>query len=263
LGLLVAAPILLRIGVLGTINRRLELDRRLEWLPAGLPVPVRFSDGRLRLSTVHLRQLSGQWMSIPSLVTESAAALDAYSGGDVLDIGAFHGWYSVLLAPRAGAQDRVVSFEPDARAIPTLRQTLRDIGACFPAPRFEVIDQPVGDGSAVLATWPLGDAGHPCFSAADAPDAQDSLTVDHAVLERGLHPRLVKIDVEGAEWFVLQGMRDTLREHRPAVLLEVHPTLQPDGVTVRDVEAVMRDGKYRCAVLDASPANRRCLWVSA
>jgi hypothetical protein len=37
-------------------------------------------------------------------------------------------------------------------------------------------------------------------------------------------PTVVKIDVEGAELAVLQGMRRTLAEHRPAVICELHGT---------------------------------------
>jgi hypothetical protein len=37
-------------------------------------------------------------------------------------------------------------------------------------------------------------------------------------------PTAVKIDVEGAEIAVLEGMRETLERHRPAVICELHGT---------------------------------------
>src|SRR6185503_8090070 len=37
-------------------------------------------------------------------------------------------------------------------------------------------------------------------------------------------PNLVKIDVEGAEIDVLEGMRRTIEEHRPAIVCELHDT---------------------------------------
>ena len=33
----------------------------------------------------------------------------------------------------------------------------------------------------------------------------------------------VKIDVQGAEQLVLEGMRETLRKHKPAICIEIHP----------------------------------------
>jgi hypothetical protein len=37
-------------------------------------------------------------------------------------------------------------------------------------------------------------------------------------------PALVKIDVEGAEIAVLEGMRETIGRHRPAIICELHGT---------------------------------------
>jgi FkbM family methyltransferase len=196
------------------------------------------------------------------LANESRKSADAYSGGDMLDIGAFHGWYSVLLAPHAHAGDRFISFEPDIRAIPSLRATLADLGARFSHLGLDVVTDPVGDGARVLASWPAGEAGHPSFANSEAPDSWPSLTIDQVVNERGLHPRFVKIDVEGAEWFVLQGMLATMQQHRPTIMLEVHPTFQPDGITTADVENLIGDNEYDCQILDDAPTARRCLWIA-
>ena len=50
-------------------------------------------------------------------------------------------------------------------------------------------------------------------------------TID-GLLERGelAPPDVVKIDVEGAELLVLEGMRRTLAAHRPALVVELHDT---------------------------------------
>ena len=37
-------------------------------------------------------------------------------------------------------------------------------------------------------------------------------------------PTVVKIDVEGAELAVLEGMRETIGAHRPAIICELHDT---------------------------------------
>src|SRR5436305_1695567 len=40
----------------------------------------------------------------------------------------------------------------------------------------------------------------------------------------GVTPRLIKLDIEGAEPLAISGMRETLRLHRPAVIVELNAT---------------------------------------
>lgn len=233
-----------------------QIRRRLE----PLPFPMRFSDGKIRVATGRMALLRRVWSHIPVAVVESAQALHVYQGGDVLDIGAFHGWYSVLLAPSANAGDRFVSFEPDPSAEPMLQAMLHDLRPHFPSVSFSVITRPVGDGSEVSATWPESTASHPRFAEAASAGSVPSLTVDEFVPAQQLRPRLIKVDVEGAELAVLEGMRETLAEHRPALMLEIHPEWQPEGVTAADVEALVRDAGYDGTTLDDSPVSRRQIW---
>lgn len=212
------------------------------------------------MSTMRLALLTRVWTHIPSLVDESRRALAAYDGGDFLDVGAFHGWYSVLLAPRAQNGARLVSFEPDPRALPKLRAVLEDVQRQFPSRTFSIIDQPVGDGGLVSASWPS--ASHPTYSADSCGSGEASLTIDEVVAREGLRPRLIKIDVEGAEPFVLRGMHQTLREHRPVVILELHTEWLPDGLAPADVEAYLREPGYHLAASEDGPVLRQ-VWQAA
>lgn len=233
------------------------MRRRLE----PLPFPVRFSDGRVRLSTLRLALLKRVWMAFGA--QESQQALDNYHGGDVLDIGAFQGWYSVLLAPGASAGDRLLSFEPDMTAVPALRATLADVGKLFPNVELSVMTEAVGDGEPVAASHPggTGRGTHPRYASVSQGATKRSLVVDELVAAEGLRPRLVKIDVEGAEMLVLRGMHDTLRSYRPAVLLEVHPDWQPDGIESADVESLIREAGYQGRTLEDLQKVRRQLWL--
>lgn len=225
-----------------------------------LPFPMRFSDGRIRMATGRLALMRRVWAHFPSTTLESSQALAAYHGGDVLDIGAFHGWYSVLLGPKAKAGDRLVSFEPDPNAIPVLDATLRDLGRHFPSVAFPVITQPVGDGHRVAESRPEGGMSHPRFADSDAHGSVPSLAIDEFVAAQGVRPRLIKVDVEGAELAVLHGMRQTLSEYRPTLLLEVHPLWQPHGVEAADVEAFVRDARYEGRTFDNSSSSHRQIW---
>ena len=101
---------------------------------------------------------------------------------------------------------------------------------------------------------------HPRFAEAHEGATAPSLTVDEYVTSHRLHPRLVKVDVEGAELSVLHGMRGTLAEHRPVVVLEVHPKWLPDGIDAADVQAVISDAGYGGAIFDDGGDSRREIW---
>ena len=219
---------------------------------------MRFSDDRIRPATVRLRLLQRVWQLYG--VEESRQAVAAYHGGDLLDVGAFHGWYSVLLAPRAGARDRFVSFEPDPEAVDSLRATVRDLGRIFPSLELLVVTEPVGDGNAVGVQHPAGDGGHPRFGPATDGGGTRSRTVDTYVADHGLRPRLVKVDVEGAELAVLAGMGETLAKHRPTVMLEVHDAWLPNGASAAEVERHLVDAGYTGETVEESAISRRQLW---
>ena len=45
--------------------------------------------------------------------------------------------------------------------------------------------------------------------------------------EAGIRPKVIKIDVEGAEFFVLQGATRTIRDFKPVLILEFNPLYGP------------------------------------
>jgi FkbM family methyltransferase len=225
-----------------------------------LPFPMRFSDGRIRLTTLRLRLLKRVWALVGGM--ESSRARSVYRGGDVLDVGAFHGWYSVLLAPHARPGDHLVSFEPDPAALPMLRSVVGDVGRWFGDRQLAIVTEPVGDGGRVAEVWP-GEGYHPRFGqvAEDGAQSVPSLTVDAYVAAHGVHPTFVKIDVEGAEFGVLTGMKDTLAHHRPVVVLEIHTEWLPEGITADDVEDLIRGAGYACSTNDDATSIRRQIWL--
>jgi FkbM family methyltransferase len=238
----------------GRLNRLVNRHRALLGLANAAPVPVRFSDGRRRPAGFRLLRLTKLWSGFPE---ETRASYDLYDGGDVLDVGAFHGWYSVLLAPKARPGDVLVSFEPDRAAFGEMLHNLAALADVFPEVVLMPVPAPIGDGRPAAVSFPEG-SGHPRFGSADGAGARPTTTVDAFVEELGLRPAYVKVDVEGAEYFVLRGMEQTLRSFRPRIMLEVHPTWQPPGVSVADVEGVLEAHGYRRThELPGEPAIRQ------
>jgi hypothetical protein len=85
------------------------------------------------------------------------------------------------------------------------------------------------------------DTGTPTLGVVDI----DVTAIDAELASGRGAPDVVKIDVEGAEVQVLEGMRETLERHRPALICEVHGTapevcdfLESRGYQLNALEAV-------------------------
>jgi hypothetical protein len=74
-------------------------------------------------------------------------------------------------------------------------------------------------------------------------------------------PNMIKIDVEGFEVRVIQGLRETIKAHRPWVLAEIHPDLiEANGDQQVDLEKIMVSLSYRRTILrapDEEPRSHR------
>jgi len=175
---------------------------------------VRFGPGRgvhAHLNRRHdLQREFGFYESELSRTYRRSIAPDAI----VYDIGADDGLTTLIyaqLAPRG----HVYAFEPEACGLAAIERNLAANPAL--ASRVTVVPAAVGPGGS-------------------------STSVDTFV-SRERPPGFVKIDVEGSELEVLEGMSETLRTHAPALIVEVHS---------RELErrciALLRDAEYAPAV---------------
>jgi FkbM family methyltransferase len=174
-----------------------------------------------------------------------------------VDIGAHDGAvlrHLVSYAP----QGRHIAFEPLPELVVLLR---RDF------PGVDVRNAAVSDHAGEVtfhrvARRPTRSSLHPLGH--DAAELED-LTVRTETLDAGLPtgftPRVIKIDVEGAEEQVLRGAERTLGEHRPVVVFEhnrdsrhfgtssttIHDLLAQAGLQVFDIDG---NGPYDAAALE-------------
>ena len=191
------------------------------------------------------------WRSWPRLKKEADVVFDMYEGGDLIDIGAYHGVYSFLLGPKAKFEDTFILCEPDPDAEKTLFENLSILKKIFKKIRFQFISEPIGDGKPVSKN--PTDYGHPVYSAekknintiGKKEIILQSIKIDNLVRKLNLKPTFVKIDVEGAEYAILQGMSDTLEDFKPLVMLEKHPTLLSKNISVDDINNFLKNKGYR------------------
>ncbi len=157
----------------------------------------------------------------------SNALAKAVSIGDVCyDIGGFRGFFSGVLAS-AGAQ-KVYIFEP----LPDNCQQIKAVINANPnLSSMNLLDIAVGEqaGEAEFLVMPEASMGK-LASSSFQPNAQEHNkisvrieTIDELVQSGQLEkPNLIKIDVEGAEIFVLRGAVNTLRQYKPKLFIEIH-----------------------------------------
>lgn len=145
------------------------------------------------------------------------AKANVREGDVVVDGGAFWGDTALWLADHAGAEGRVVAFEPDPAARAVLGRNLRANPAL--AARIDVRAQALWDTEGSLTLTPQGAASTVESGAGDV----QAVSLD-ALVRDGKLPRVdfVKLDVEGAELRALRGASGVIRERPPRVATAVY-----------------------------------------
>jgi FkbM family methyltransferase len=157
----------------------------------------------------------------------AAIKRNVHRGAVCVDVGAYVGAITRVLAGAAGRKGRVVAFEAYPQNAEALRTALAREGLGW----VTVENLAVTDGadpqvwlhpgrSRWGAEWNV--VGHDVDGHAAPRELEVPATSLDDYLPAGDPLDFAKIDVEGAEGLVLAGMRRLLREARPVVLVEFH-----------------------------------------
>jgi FkbM family methyltransferase len=178
-------------------------------------------------------------------------------GDTAIDAGAHIGFFTMQMAAIVGAEGRVYAFEPVDSNADLLERSI--VENRF-ADRIDFHRAAVGaaTGTATL-TFPvetLNTGGAYLLrdgTSALAGNQKKTVTVvalDDLPIRRPV--RMIKMDVEGAEPLVIEGAAAVLREDRPVVLSELHPTQleRASGMTAAAFLVAMRAIGYRAHLLE-------------
>jgi FkbM family methyltransferase len=199
--------------------------------------------------------------------------------GDVfLDVGANLGWYGLLVGRTQPPGVRIICFEPDPDTFELLRHNIEMNGLS----RIEPHQVAISDVSTRRLLFRYSDKNtgrHSLLPINDGGEIEvESTTLADFCARERVEPervRLIKIDVEGYESFVLRGMNEMLPAV-PAILAEYSPRyMQRGGIAIADyLDPMFGSGfaPYRVAgerleivdrsVLEQLDANHNFFWLN-
>lgn len=149
---------------------------------------------------------------------------------DVLyDIGAEHGWMSVIFALRVGGENMVL-VEPSQDFWPNIKMGWDQNGLGMPLATVQAFAGERHEGEVYVRSWVPHIDGPECDHMAyrhpnDHADSIKTVSIDQISLATGRAPKGITIDVEGAELSVLKGAEQTLMYDRPNVWVSCHEDL--------------------------------------
>jgi FkbM family methyltransferase len=164
------------------------------------------------------------------------------------DVGAYFGYYSMLAALRTKAE--IFAFEP-VRANYELLVAHRELNGLENVQPFQLaLSDEVGEVRFAIAPGSNRGTGHLAMEPGDSSQEMERVqatTLDHFVdVHQVSRIDLMKLDVEGAELQVLAGGSETIRRHRPVLLVEVNgPCLRRFGRSESELIAGLRSFGYQ------------------
>jgi FkbM family methyltransferase len=161
--------------------------------------------------------LNGYWEPWTTL----AIARALRPGARAVDVGANHGYFSVLMADAAGPDGSVLAIEPNPRLAELLTRTFEVNGF---TPRAAVLARAAAASSGSAARlaipphrWADATIQHPPALDDDVIEVE-TVSLDDATAEWD-RVDFIKVDAEGSEEAVWDGMQQTLRRNRDVVIV--------------------------------------------
>lgn len=222
-------------------------------------------------------RLASMWHHLGRPVDPTTMTVEEYARREVVyDIGSEEGDFPALFS--SWGCD-VVLFEPNDRVWPNINaiwaaNELRP--PLLMVPGFASAEPNLPDGKLVVH-WPSAEdvakmpadetiiSDHGFCNLSERPDIQ-AIPIDFIVAE-GLAPppTAITIDVEGAEWLVLVGAKNVMKEHRPKIWVSVHQQfareMYGDTDVLRSISLMMQERDYDRGTFIAYDHEAHWLWL--
>lgn len=201
----------------------------------------------------------GHWESSGTAIVLQLLRGDA----DFVDIGANIGWYSLVAAHALGARGHVHSFEPEPRNLAKLKSNILINNLENITVNEWALSSKSGTATLHVSDINLGD--HSLFALNSRPGIKNVLR-DRLDRYKGIdhvRPLVIKLDVQGGEFDVLEGARGVMEiQTRDLVLLcEVAPAaLAAAGRSTSELASLLSGFGFAAALVD--PRSPRIIPMS-
>lgn len=188
-------------------------------------------------------------------------------GDTIVDVGAYVGIFTIILAKKAGKSGKVLAFEPNPKNSALFNKNVKLNGV---SGQVEFFDIAISEDTKPLLLASDGPTSH--IVAEAMPGYGNCLTVKSRPLDEILQGRkidIMKIDTEGYEANILRGAKNLLKKKEDSprfILIECHPyEWKALGASSKDIMAALQDAGY--AIESPQPPESKklddlqCHWV--
>lgn len=175
-------------------------------------------------------------------------------GMDIIDIGAHLGLFSTCASQLTGPQGKIICIEPTPGTFSILEKTIR-LNHCT---NVITLQAAVSNKEGMTAFYVSHTAG--CNSNSLVKNIAEKdlsscdvrlVSIDSVVKHYALHPSLIKIDVEGAEFDALEGGLHTFATFKPVLILGLHPVfLKQKGDSLEAIWDLLQRNQYDVRLKD-------------
>ena len=178
-------------------------------------------------------------------------------GDIVYDVGGHHGLMAIVAAAAAGDSGRVVTFEPNPVARAHLERHIALNNITNITVENVALSDKEGDVPFFVQkgdiTWNSTMVKAFAEPAPGAAIMVRTMTLDRYVSRSGLVPRVIKVDTEGSELMIMNGAKETLKTHRPFLIMELNPlAAEAADTTVSKYVSFLRGEAYNVITLKRS-----------
>ena len=177
------------------------------------------------------------------------------AGDSFVDVGANVGYFALLASSIVGPSGRVVAIEPS----PSIAEELRKNVALNPSQTIRVITEAASDSVGFATMYRADDTNRGTSTLLPSRGFERECEVRTAPLSQILQPdeltsaRIIKIDVEGSEGRVVQGLLSSLPQARQdlEMLIEISPAdLELQGTSAGEVIGQLADVGFNAYTIE-------------